>query len=295
VNLVASNLERFSTRRLTRILLLFAIALTVVIIGFQTVHGHRFVTHEQAFFAPDAGNPAFGNVQSTPILHDTRVDIAAHLSQVFAGVGVLLVCLAFVLGASFVGAETGASGLSTQLMYEPRRWRMHAAKTAAVAISCAAVAICVCCVIAATMLLGSHLHGIVPHVRSDWWKARAREIGRVALACSLAGVMAYAITLVVKRTGAGIVLFLVQLPLAAMFMRLQERGQPDSLLAKLARAVPYYGLQILVLGRDHIPHADQYEQLRGVTTSAAGLALAGAWAIALLLIAGVLFARSEVR
>lgn len=292
MNLLASNLERFSARRLTRVMLLFAIGLTVVIVGFQTVHGHRFTTTGYAgYYAPDG---SFGG-QLVPMMHDSRIDIAAHLSTVFAAVGVLLVCVSFVLGASFVGAETSGSGFSTQMLYEPRRWRMHAAKTLTVAISCAAFAVCVCCVIAATMLLGSHLHGIAPHVRSDWWTARVHEIGRVAIAAALAGVMAYAVTLVVKRTGAGIVLFLLQLPLAAMFLRLHERGQHEQFLAKIARLVPYYGLQILVLGREHIPHPNQYEHLGGVTTSASALVLAGVWAVALLLAAGALFARSEVR
>ena len=188
-----------------------------------------------------------------------------------------------------------ANGFGTQLLYEPRRWRVHAAKTLTVAISCAALAVCVCCVIAATMLLGSHLHGIAPHVRSDWWTARVHEIGRIALAAALAGVMFYAVTLVVKRTGAGVVLFLLQLPLATMFMRLHERGQHEQPLAKIARAVPYYGLQILVLGRDHIPRANPYEHLSGVTTTASGFVLAGVWTLGLLVVSGALFARAEVR
>jgi hypothetical protein len=194
VNLLASNLERFSARRLTRIMLLFAVALIVVIVGFQTVHGHRFIAQQPSFFfTPDGGGTG---AQFVPVMHDSRIDIAANLSNVLAVVGVLLVC---------------------------------------------------------------------------------------------------AVTLVLKRTGAGVVLFLLQLPLAAMSLRLQDRGQQDPLVAKIARSVPYYALQILVLGKDHLPHTGTYARLNGVTTTASAFVVAAVWTAGLLLASGALFARVEVR
>ncbi len=284
MNLLSADLRRFAARRLVRGTLAFALLLTLVIVGVQTARGHVYTSHEQQYvFNATDTKPT---IELVPRLHDTRIDIAGNLSVVLAAVGVIMVCAAFVLGASFVGADYGGSSLSTQLLYEPRRWRVHASKAAAAAISCAAVTLCVLCTVALTMFLGSKLHGIAPDVDSEWWQHRAREMGRGVVGVGVAGAMAYAVTLAFRRTAVGAIAFLIQVPLAGALAT--NRG----LLGAIGRSLPYYALQTFVLGRDHLIDP---QTLRGVTTTAAAFALAAVWLVGLIAAAGAVFGRAEVR
>jgi hypothetical protein len=296
VNLLSADLQRFAARRLVRGALAFALLLTLVIITVQTVRGHEYVqTIEEPRFEgvkPRLDNPqdVFQRPDVTfvpvKINHDTRVDVAANLSGVLVVAGILLVCTAFVLGASSVAADFGGSSLSTQLLYEPRRWLVHMSKALATGISCAALAVCVLCTIAAAMFIGSKVHGIAPDVDAQWWQERAREIGRGAAGAGIAGAMAYTIALVFRRTAVGAILFLLQVPLVGAL------ETNTKLLGAITRSLPYYGLQVFVLGRDHLGEV-QYRP--GITTTAAAFVLAAVWLVGLVVAAGAIFGRAEVR
>jgi hypothetical protein len=275
--------------------LAFALLLTLVVITVQTVRGHQYVQtiQEPRFEQVDPGidsREVFrpGDVTLVPVSinHDSRVDVASNLSGVLVIVGILLVCAAFVLGASFIAADFGGASLSTQLLYEPRRWRVHTSKALATGISCAAIAVCVLCTVAAAMFIGSKVHGIAPDVDAQWWQERAREIGRAAAGAGLAGAMAYAVAVVFRRTAVGAILFLVQIPLVGTL------ETSEKFLGKATRALPYYGLHVFVLGRDHLGSV-QYRP--GITTTAAGFALAAVWLAGLIAAAGAVFGRAEVR
>lgn len=295
MNLLSADLQRFAARRLVRGALAFALLLTLVVITVQTVRGHRYVQtiQEPRFEQVDPGidsREVFrrGDVTLVPvnINRDSRVDVASNLSGVLVIVGILLVCAAFVLGASFIAADFGGASLSTQLLYEPRRWRVHTSKALATGISCAAIAVCVLCTVAAAMFIGSKVHGIAPDVDAQWWQERAREIGRAAAGAGLAGAMAYAVAVVFRRTAVGAILFLVQIPLVGAL------ETNEKFLGKATRSLPYYGLHVLVLGRDHLGSV-QYRP--GITTTAAGFALAAVWLAGLIAAAGAVFGRAEVR
>jgi hypothetical protein len=296
MNLLSADLQRFAARRLVRGALAFALLLTLVIITVQTVRGHQYVQTIQ--------EPRFEGVPVTPggsdgsfrrpdvtfipvhITRDSRVNVEANLSGVLVIVGILLVCAAFVLGASFVAADFGGTSLSTQLLYEPRRWRVHTSKALATGMSCAAIAVCVLCTAAAAMFLGSKVHGIAPDVDARWWQERLREVGRAAAGAGLAGAMAYTVALVFRRTAVGAILFLVQIPLVGAL------ETSNKLLGTITRSLPYYGLHVSVLGHDHLRDV-QYRP--GVTTTAAAFLLAAVWLAGLIAAAGAVFGRAEVR
>jgi hypothetical protein len=64
------------------------------------------------------------------------------------------------------------------------------------------------------------------------------------------------------------------------------------LLGKITRSLPYFGLHVFVLGRDHLGGV-QYRP--GVTTTAAAFVLATVWLVGLVVAAGAIFGRAEVR
>src|SRR5262249_35433823 len=143
MNQVPVELRRFAARRLVRGTFLLAVLLVVVAVSINTARGHEA--------RPGKESPAtvFGPGQPQPVPRfsfgesDTRIDVGANLSGTLVGTGVALLLLGFVLGASFVGAEFNGGSLSTQLLFEPRRSRVHVAKAVGVGIGvgCCALAI----------------------------------------------------------------------------------------------------------------------------------------------------------
>ena len=91
---------------------------------------------------PMTGYDLLKEVRASPELSKTpfiMITAESKTENVIAAISLLMVCAASVLGASFIGAEYGGSGLSTQLLYEPRRARTHLSKMTAVGVSCAAL------------------------------------------------------------------------------------------------------------------------------------------------------------
>jgi hypothetical protein len=59
---------------------------------------------------------------------DSRIAVGKSLEGARPGTSVVMVFVGVVLGASFVGAEFHLGSLTSQLLYEPRRWRVHLSK-----------------------------------------------------------------------------------------------------------------------------------------------------------------------
>jgi hypothetical protein len=284
VNQFTADMQRFAARRLVRATLILAIGLIVVIVGVQAAKGHRYTAHYQTYnFSDTSSQPQIVDV---PFIRDTRLNIERTLSDVIAAIGILMVCAASVLGASFVGAEYGGSGLSTQLLYEPRRWRTHLSKLTAVGVSCATLAFIALVAVTAAMFVGAKAHGTATGLNREFWTARTWEMGRAALAAAIAGMLAYTVTLVFRRTAVGAIAILIQVPLAGAFQ------QNTKIYGTIGRALPYYGLEVFILGRDRLPDV---EFLKGVTTTPAALLLAAVWLAAMAAAAGAVFARAEIR
>src|ERR1700694_2049157 len=94
-----------------------------------------------------------------------------------------------VLGASFVGADYNVGSLTSQLLFESRRWRVHLAKAVCVGAGCAAVSALVCVAIAGLMYGGSELHGIVRGIDGAWLRQRSVDLVRAMITAAAAGVM----------------------------------------------------------------------------------------------------------
>ena len=136
--------------------------------------------------------------------------VGRSLEDTCCGIAILLVFVGVVLGASFVGAEFHLGSLTSQLLYEPRRWRVHLAKAATVGIGCAAFAALLCVVVAGLMLAGSELHGVVRGLDSSWWRHRGVESAARSERRRRPAIMAYSVTVVTHRTSAAIVVFLAR-------------------------------------------------------------------------------------
>ena len=288
MNQVDAELRRFFARRIVRSTVLIAILIAAVSIGIVTVRGHpaRSGNFGRATTVTDrSGRPFVANLPTN--VRDTRIDVGRSLHSTLEGVAVAMLFVGIVLGASFIGAEFFLGSLTSQLLYEPRRWRLHLAKAVAVAIGTAIVTAIICIGIGALMYGGSVLHGVVRDIDTTWWRHRAVDLSRTVAAASAAAVLAYSFTIFVRRTTATIVLFLAQFPLIGIVR--PERP----VFGALSRYAPIRGL--VAITSDPRAHRGDDMFVSPLRTNGGVIVFLLVWVIVLVTLTGVSFSRSEVR
>lgn len=138
--------------------------------------------------------------------YDEAFRYAQTISDATRFVSTLLLVAAFMVGASFAGAEWGSGSMSTFLTWEPRRIRVLAAKaTTAGAILTVAV-MCVLAFLALVHLPAGYLRGYMEGVDTAYW---GRILPIWARSGVLAGMFAMAgvgVAMAVRHTAAAIVL-----------------------------------------------------------------------------------------
>lgn len=231
--LVAVELRRLWWRRLTKVLLVLAVLFTGVgIYGAyqstlpdtlaQQVAGYK----EQAAQFPqmvrdcqqaqaDArqngeSNADLGCSQLTP---PTPKDFGLQAPETGAltvslstNHAILYAFLAFVLGASFVGAEFSSGSLGTWLTFEPRRLRVAGSKFVAAGIGGAAIAALGLAATALGAWLVSQVNRPDPSLDLPAVTGPGESVTQTLLRCLLVGVISglagVALALVVRNTGA---------------------------------------------------------------------------------------------
>ncbi len=303
---LGAELRRFFARRIVRGVFLVAVLLIVLVVTIGTAKGHR--GHEYAldpatgrvtdtqtgqvvankpsgevpsgFSSSDgAGNIVFGQ-------SDTRTNIGKDLANVIEGTGIALLFVAFALGASFVGAEFHVGSLTTQLLFEPRRWRVHLAKAVSVALGAAAFAFAVLALVALAMYIGSELSGVVQGLDGAFVAHRTAQALRVAATVGIGATLAYSVTLVAKRSSAGMIAFFLQFVLLNLINPVKKPFGPVS------HYMPLRGLLAIVV--KHTPGQESVQE-HAIHTLAGGVTLTAVWVVLIVGGAGILFARAEVR
>ncbi|HET9728223.1 MAG TPA: hypothetical protein VFR41_02325 [Acidimicrobiia bacterium] len=291
-----AELRRFTSRRLVRVVAIATVAIGIIWISGATFVGHSPTRAEmqnyqeqvkletQQLQNPDGSITFFRPGIEEP--RDTRVNLKKHLSPTITGVSYLLVFVAVILGASFVGAEFGAGSLTTQLLYEPRRWRVHLSKAVTVFGGTAALSLWLSSAIAVALTIGAHLHGVTAGADGAWWVTRIGQIFREAATVGFAGAMAYTVALMARRTTAAVIIFFAQFP--ALFLIDPHKG----VLRWFSRYSPMRALMYLATAPKHDNLGQLFETIR---TMGGAIVLALIWLAILTVISGLAFSRAEVR
>ncbi len=283
---------------------LIAAFIVVLSVGIASAKGHP--AHEMTF-DPQTGryrDPRTGQVVANPggsvstrIIRpnadgtyvvgqaDTRMNVAKDLANTLAGTSIALLFAGFAIGASFVGAEFNVGSLTTQLLFEPRRWRVHVAKATAVAAGIFSIALGVLALVALSMYAGSVLHGVSSGVDGTFVVDRVGEALRLAAAVAAGAVMTYGVTLVARRSSAAMILFFLQFPLLGL---LNPTKMPFGLISHYA---PLRGLLAVLANHTN----DAGAQDRAIHTTAGGVALVAVWIVIIIAGSGSIFSRAEVR
>lgn len=300
-----AELRRFFARRIVRGTFLIAVLLVVIVVTIGTAKGHpgsqlsldpatgrvtdlktgRVVERQSGGFQTQFG----GSDEQGQILlgqSDTRTNIGKDLENVLEGTGVALLFAAFAIGASFVGAEFNVGSLTTQLLFEPRRWRVHLAKSAAVALGTAVFAFAVLAFVALAMYAGSELKGVVQGLDQAFLTHRALQALRVSSIVGAGAMLAYGVTLVAKRSSAGMFAFFLQFVLLNL---IQPNKMPFGVISHYA---PVRGLLAAIVKHTT---GNGGVQERAIHTTAGGVVLTLVWVALVVVGSGTLFARAEVR
>jgi ABC-2 type transport system permease protein len=316
--LLATELRRFAARRAIRLLLAGALVLVVVVNAVQlaraeqttlAVHDARvdrvpaecvlerrpepvldascaFRSGADVLFiaGPPAGKTPVGVDVLLAEARDTRPHVGRTLEQTIRGIGMALVVLGLLLGATFLGGDYGTS-LSTQLLFEPRRRRVFTAKWWAVGAGTALVAAVVLVSNGAAQWVISALRGTTDGVDGAWVARRALDVLRVTGACALAAMLAMAITAFVRRTVATVVGLFGAL-IVGQFLGGTAWGRT------ILRLVPTTSLWGVAIGRFH---TEDRRPFGGLHTVAGAWTLALVWGGVGLVVGAWWFARQEVR
>jgi hypothetical protein len=301
-----TELRRFFARRIVRGLFLVALLIVVLVVTVGTAKGHpgselsldpttgnvidlktgRVVENRGGEFptqfggSDEQGRIVFGQ-------EDTRTNIGKDLADAIEGTGIALLFAAFAIGASFVGAEFNVGSLTTQLLFEPRRWRVHLAKGVAVAAGAAVFAFAVLTFVGLAMYVGSELKGVVAGLDGAFVAHRTLQALRIAWIVGAGATLAYGVTLVAKRSSAGMFAFFLQ------FVFLNLINPAKGPFRFISHYAPVRGLLAAIV--KHTTDNNGGIQERAIHTTAGGVVLTLIWVVVIAAGAGAVFARAEVR
>ncbi len=282
--LVGTELRRFFARRTVRGLLAFALGLVAFInvVQFARAGTTPATAPQSVTFSNPGSEPVSPFVTSEP--QDRRPKVGGTFEGTIRGVNMALVVLAFVAGATLLAADYGAS-LGTQLIFEPRRVRLFAAKWLAAGIGAALLTLAVLTAAGAAQWVISAARGSTAGVDAAWLGHRAVDELRGAGACALAAMLALAVSAFTRRT-VGTVAALFGALIAVRFLLAVSWGRT------VVRLSPTNALWGVAYGRFESKNVDFFG---GLHTMAGAWFLTLVWAAATLVAGAWWFTRQEIR
>ena len=177
ITLIFSEMARLLARRLVRVVLLLTLAgivLAAVIVFFR----------------------------SSPSSPD-RFELEA-LPEVFMGTGVPIILIAWLFGASFVGAEWQRGTMTTALTWEPRRVRLFVAKLVATVVTTLILAVVLQTLLGLALTPAAALRGSTAGIGGPWFAEVAGAVLRGAAVATVGAAIAFSIAMAGRNTGAAL-------------------------------------------------------------------------------------------
>lgn len=209
---------------------------------------------------------------------DPRFELA-DLKGILQGTTAPLVVIAWVIGASSIGADWQSRTITTLLTWEPRRPRVLAAKASAAVIVSCAFAVLAGVLLAAALLPSAYLHGTTAGTGGTFGRSLAGVGLRGVAMIAIASMLGFAVASIGRNTaaalGIGFAYFLV------------VENVVGSLLADYRRWLLLGNAIVLIAGED------QGGEVVGRTVLQAGIYLTVV-ALVLMAAATLLFQRRDV-
>lgn len=320
-SLVRAEVRRFTSRRFIRVLVLLALTGFVLVVGAAstTAYGKttperlaaaeqerdRAVAEQRGFYeqclddpnlppgtppeqfcgepitADDLGTEQFLGVR--PFVMEQDLPLGA------VAVAVTTAALAFLVGATFVGAEWSSRSMVALLFWEPRRTRVLAVKVAVLAAACAALSVAGQLLWWGTgALMGSTL-GTTGPLRDGWYADLLALQARAGVLVVLACLLGFAISNLARGTGAALGVGFVYFAVVETAVRVVRPAWQEYLLTDSAAALMAEGGHRIYL----FDEVAQTQRELVVGNLQGGLVL-GLAAAALLAVGTLLFVRRDL-
>jgi ABC-2 type transport system permease protein len=228
IRLALVELRRFTSRRLTQVLvvlMLLAIAVTGVIVAVhskppaaqaltdarmqRTLNVDECVRHPSRYGAgprSDETQQACERVVG-PLSNwvtDSRFDLSG-LGDIFIGTSFILSALGLVLGASLIGAEWHWGTMATLLTWEPRRTRVLLVKLATCVAATFVLFVVIQAVLGLVLLLVAATRGITAGTgTATWFRSVAGVVTRVSALGAFSAAVGVAVATVGRNTAAAL-------------------------------------------------------------------------------------------
>jgi ABC-type transport system involved in multi-copper enzyme maturation permease subunit len=192
ISLASTEMARFLARRLVRVILLLAVAgivLAAVIVFFQS----------------SPSEPDRFELESLP--------------EVFMGTGVPIILMAWLFGASFVGAEWQRGTMTTALTWEPRRIRLFVAKLVATVVTTLILAVVLQTLLGLALTPAAALRGSTAGIGGSWSAEAVGAVLRGATVAAVGAAIAFSIAMAGRNTGAALGIGFAYGAIAEPFLR----------------------------------------------------------------------------
>ncbi|MGF1596031.1 MAG: hypothetical protein ACFCVK_03730 [Acidimicrobiales bacterium] len=270
INVVRAESERFWARRMTRF---FPAVLAVLMLG-GIVIAYVVISGDDGN-SPDFVDDIAGGVQGTGLLEP---------------VANLLPIMAFVIGASFIGADLRTGMLEQILTWEPRRSRLLAARLIAGSIGVAILAMALAALLVALLYALAAATGTADGTTGELWGNVAVAIVRTGVASGLFCAFGLGTTLLINNSIGSIVGFVIYWFIVENFL--------------ITAFLPAVAVYLPIANAASFASGSAVQQISGSVFSEfdvsdhhgyllAGVILA-AWTLAAVIAAGVAFSRRDI-
>jgi ABC-2 type transport system permease protein len=133
-----------------------------------------------------------------------QVKFAEVMPDLLLGSSYLLAFAAFLIGASFVGAEFSSGSISNWLTFEPRRLRVYGSKLVAAASGMLPIAVVTLAVLLAGTYLIVDALGTTAGMTGKVWGDLTGTAGRAVLMAAVAGALGGIAALLLRHTAAAV-------------------------------------------------------------------------------------------
>ncbi|MDQ1641936.1 MAG: hypothetical protein QOJ90_1287 [Actinomycetota bacterium] len=147
-------------------------------------------------------DPAAGMFRVQDFVDPPAFDLQRDLPATAIAVGVATAALAFLIGATYVGAEWSSRSMVALLFWEPRRLRVMSVKLGVLAAAAALLGVLGQLIWLATAEILQSTRGAPTHLPAHFWSDLVAQEGRTILFVVLMGLLGFGIANLIRNTGA---------------------------------------------------------------------------------------------
>ena len=250
MNLIRSELLRIWSRRMVRVLAIFAVLGTVIGFTIGAIQSSKpdLAAAERQYegdlarclageLIPEDQLPPGATLESfcadTVRLDDyvsSSLQLSA-LSDFLKGTAFILIVLGLVIGASSVGADWQVGTMAVLLTWEPRRLRVGVVRVAVVVVSVFVLAVALQIVFGLALALAASLRGTTVGTDGSWLADVSGTIIRIAGASALGAWLGLTLAMIGRNTAAALGVAFGYLAIVESLLRGFIPGISESLLS----------------------------------------------------------------